>query len=188
MTITWHLDSVNIGFFETVADRQDVRHLSCGHILTFPPETSLKLYNSYIFVIFVVVFRQKHKCRSVHVREQTQSLSLHGKSSSLNHKCNTIVALKDSVEQWPVSTEFNIYIRFLKGQHFTVKISKSNQLRLLLWRLWSMSPDSLDKMFNFVNCRVRRNLKCSLKHCLQHILNYLGHLVNSAYVIFEDIS
>lgn len=35
--ITWHFDSVNVGFFETLADCQDVRHLCCCHILSFPP-------------------------------------------------------------------------------------------------------------------------------------------------------
>lgn len=43
MTVTWHLDSINIGFFETITDGQDVRHLVRGHILTFPSVGSMKL-------------------------------------------------------------------------------------------------------------------------------------------------
>lgn len=34
---TWHLDSVNVGLFETATHRQDVRHFSRRYILTFPP-------------------------------------------------------------------------------------------------------------------------------------------------------
>lgn len=51
--LTWYFDSINIGFFETVTDRQDVRHLGCGHILTFPPVGSnkLQLYNQSIFFL-----------------------------------------------------------------------------------------------------------------------------------------
>lgn len=51
--LTWYFDSINIGFFETVTDRQDVRHLGCGHILTFPPVGSnkLQLYISLFFFL-----------------------------------------------------------------------------------------------------------------------------------------
>lgn len=72
MTITWHFDSIDIGFFETITDCQDVRHLGCCYILTFPPVGSNKLG---LYINFVFLFSTTHES-TIHWSEQIHNLSL----------------------------------------------------------------------------------------------------------------
>lgn len=70
VTITWHLDSVNVGFFETITDRQDVRHLCRGNILTFPPVGSHKL-QLHVYCRALYTRGETKMCKFIHVEKKS---------------------------------------------------------------------------------------------------------------------
>lgn len=83
VTITWHLDSVNIGFFETITDRQDVRHLGRGNILTFPPVGSHKL-QLHVYCRALYTRGETKMCKFIHVEKKVLTSIVNKPSQQVN--------------------------------------------------------------------------------------------------------
>lgn len=79
MKTTWHFNSIHVGFFNAADQREDLSHLGCGHVLSFP-----SVYNG-----------GKKKCS--HPRTQVVKLEIKQKLNSPESVSNSILKVDEIV-------------------------------------------------------------------------------------------